>query len=77
MNDINKPTRPISQRITAIGFIAMTIAGNFWLVAIMLGKDPHLLVVRGFELGMVTVAVGGIMMLIDFVKRKTSISNDN
>ena len=62
--------RPLSHRITAVGFIVMMIAGNFWLVAYLLGTKPSRLVTFSFEFGVITVAVGGLAMLVRFVRSK-------
>lgn len=62
--------RPVSHRITAVGFIVMMIAGNFWLVAHLLGSKPSKLVSYSFELGAITVAVGGLIMLFRFISSR-------
>ena len=67
---MNRSTRPASQRLTAAGFIVMTLAGNFWLVFLLMGKKTPALVVHSFEIGMFMVILGGLGMAVDAIRAK-------
>lgn len=69
---LNSQSRGLFHKITAVGFIILTLSGNFWLVFLMMNKDAPLLVMRAFEIGMITVAVGGFGMLIKYLQYKLS-----
>lgn len=60
------------QRITAAGFIVMTLAGNFWLVYMIMKKDIPALIVNSFEVGMGLVILGGLGMLVSHLRSKFS-----
>ena len=64
MNDHKKS---VMHKITAVGFILVTLAGNFWLMYLVLGDDAPAIVVRTFESGLLITAIGGIGMLFNYL----------
>ena len=51
-----------------MGFIAITLAGNFWLVNLLLGTSPHPIVVFLFFVGVATALFGGLGLALIYVK---------
>ena len=59
--------KTVMHKITAVGFIIVTLAGNFWLMYMLLGNDAPKLVVRSFETGLILTAIGGLGMLTNYL----------
>lgn len=66
---IREQPTSVFRRITAAGFIFVILMGNFWLVYLIFNMDAPPLVADVFILGMITVAIGGAGMLVQFLKR--------
>ncbi len=66
---MNNRKNSIMHKITAVGFILVTLAGNFWLMYLLLGNDAPAIVVRSFESGLLVTAIGGLGMLFNYVMR--------
>jgi len=56
--------RSSPARIAAVGFIILTLMGNFWLVGALLGAQSSPWILTGFALGVVSVFVGAITLII-------------
>lgn len=51
-----------SARLTAVGFIVMTIAGNFMIVKMLFKEDPASYWVLAMRLGGLMVVLGGLSL---------------
>jgi hypothetical protein len=69
---MNNGKRSIYHRIVAAGFIIMTIAGNFWLVNLIMSTEVSPYVLHSFEIGMILVALGGVGMLWSYFRSRIS-----
>jgi len=67
---MNSSNRTIFHRIVAVGFILMTISGNFWLIYLMLSSEVNIYVVNSFQFGMILVIFGGLGMIINFFRQR-------
>lgn len=62
-----KPTRYLSRKVTAIGFIALILLGNYWVVMTIVGAPmPDWYIPAATAATSLTVA-GGIMMLCRWI----------
>ena len=64
----DKIRKSLPTKIAAVGFIAITLAGNFWLVNLLLGTSPHPIVVFLFFVGVATALFGGLGLALIYVK---------
>ncbi len=60
--------RSFAMRLTALGFIVLTLAGQFWFVQIVIKSEPGQILKYCTLIGILIVLTGGILMVIDGLK---------
>ena len=61
--------KSLPTKLTACGFIAITLAGNFWLVGLALNQPPHWTVSFLFFSGVVASLLGGLGLAYLIVRK--------
>ena len=58
----------IWDRLLALGFLILILAGNFWMMWFLFKNQPPKIVTNLFEIGLLLVVFGGLMKLVIVVK---------